>query len=232
MNLIVLDTETSDLDPNQGACVLEVAWINIIKGEDGWQPSAHWETYVQHPGPISPHAQAVHHIRLDQLSPEAGAMPREAVIQLLHEATTPETMLVAHNAAFDSKFLPEIRLPWICTWRAAKHIWPEAPGYSNQVLRYWLGVEPLAGYTFDKYPHQALYDVATTSAILLKMLEHHSPADLLRLSHSPVRLKTIGFGKHRGMDFTQVPRDYIMWLRGQPNLDADLKHTLDSLLNG
>ena len=81
-----------------------------------------------------------------------------------------------------------------------------------------------------KYPHQALYDASVTTSILMKMLEHHSPEQLLMLSKKPVRLKTIGFGKHRGQDFSQIPRDYIEWLRRQQNLDSDLIHTLDSIL--
>jgi hypothetical protein len=43
-------------------------------------------------------------------------------------------------------------------------------------------------------------------------------------------LKTIGFGKHKGLDFSQLPPDYVAWLRRQPNLDSDLIHTLDSIM--
>jgi exodeoxyribonuclease X len=163
------------------------------------------------------------------LRAENGARNRYEVVRTLLGQIEPSTILVAHNAEFDSRFLPEISgSPWICTYRAARHIWPGAPGHSNQVLRYWLKLEP--ELPTGKFPHQALYDAAVTSSILLKMLEHHTPEQLLKLSKTPVRLKTIGFGKHRGQDFNQIPRDYLLWLRNQQGLDTDLVHTLDSVL--
>lgn len=231
MNLIVIDVETSDLDPDKGAKLLELAWIELADYGQGWEQVSSAEFYIEQPNSIfiNPHAQAVHHIRVDMLTKEKGAISRYEVIQTLLPHLSQDTILVAHNAAFDAKFLPEINYPWICTYRAAKHIWPGAPAYSNQVLRYWLKIEP-AKTVEGKYPHQALYDVATTTGILLKMLEKHTPEQLLILSKEPVRLKTIGFGKHRGMDFNLVPREYLQWLRAQANLDDDLKHTLDSIL--
>jgi exodeoxyribonuclease X len=228
MNLIVLDTETSDLDPDKGAKLLEVAWIELSHNEQKWDPTFSIEARIEYDGPINPHAQAVHHIRSDMLTKEQGAVKRYEVIRLLLSRIQSDTIFVAHNANFDSKFIPEITQPWICTLRCAKHIWPYAPGFSNQVLRYWLKLE--LETPKDRYPHQAIYDVTTTTGILLKMLENHSLDQLLNLSKTPVRLKTIGFGKHRGMEFSQIPRDYLTWLQGQTNLDPDLKHTLDSFL--
>jgi exodeoxyribonuclease X len=112
--------------------------------------------------------------------------------------------------------------------RAARHIWPNAPGFSNQVLRYWLklNLETPEG----KFPHQAIYDVTTTTALLQIMLQKYTLEQLLHFTNAPLRLKTINFGKHKGVDFSQIPRDYLQWLRQQTNLDPDLKHTLDSIL--
>jgi exodeoxyribonuclease X len=152
-------------------------------------------------------------------------------LEVLQTYIEPDTIFVAHNSAFDSKFLPEITKPWICTRRLAQHLWPEAPGYSNQVLRYWLGVEPDAGLINNRYPHQAIYDVATTTGILLKMLEQFSPSHLLQMSSGPIRLQTLNFGKYRGVNFNDVPRDYLQWLMGKSDLDVDLKHTLNSILS-
>jgi exodeoxyribonuclease X len=230
MKLIVVDTETSDLDPDKGAKLLELAWIELSHTGQAWEQTCFNEFYIEHPPHtfINPHAQAVHHIRADMLTKEKGAISRYEAVRTLIECLEEDTILVAHNADFDSKFLPEITRPWICTFRSAKHIWPAAPGYSNQVLRYWLKLNP--DLPNGRYPHQALYDISVTVDILKKMLEQYSPQQLLELSKTPVRLKQIGFGKHRGQLFEQIPRDYLVWLRAQAGLDDDLRHTLDSLL--
>jgi uncharacterized protein (DUF3820 family) len=62
------------------------------------------------------------------------------------------------------------------------------------------------------------------------MLENRSPAELYQLINSPVRLKTIEFGKHKGLPFEQIPKDYLKWLQEQPRLDDDLKYTLNLIL--
>ena len=230
MKLIVVDTETSDL-PERGGQLLELAWMTL-KDPD-WKITSAYETYVQYSGPIDPRAQASHHIRADCLIAERGAITREkAIIHLLNEIE-PDSYIVAHNVDFDSKLLPEVSRPWVCTYRISKHIWPEAPAHSNQVLRYWLGVKPdlsMAPSIKSRQPHQALYDVATTVGILQKMLEQHSPEELYKITVGPHLLKAITFGKHKGTNFTDIPIDYLMWLRGQPELERDLKFTLDSIL--
>jgi exodeoxyribonuclease X len=237
MNLIVLDTETTDLDPDKGAQIVELAWVQFLPNygflpNHGGLITQGREYYIQHTAPMSPQAQAVHHIPSEKLTVEGGAITKAEAIEMLQASIDSDTILVAHNSAFDSKFLPELTNPWICTRRLAQHIWPGAPGYSNQVLRYWLGVEPDPELIKDRYPHQALYDVATTTGILFKMLERYSLTELLRLSTSPIRLQTLNFGKYRGMNLNTVPRDYLQWLAQQSDLDTDLKHTLSTVLHG
>jgi exodeoxyribonuclease X len=229
MKLIVLDTETSNLDPAEGAAILELAWMVVDHVNGEWKPTAAHEMYIQHEGPIHPRAQASHHIRADWLTAERGAVPRTEAVEKLLQSIEPDSFAVAHNSEFDSKFLPEVTNSWICTFRAAKRMWPEAPGYGNQVLRYWLNVIPdlsMAPTIKARSPHQALYDVATTTGILLRMLRDHTPEELHQLSQ-PMLLKTIEFGKHKGKQFELVPRDYMTWLRDQPRLDDDLRFTLD-----
>jgi exodeoxyribonuclease X len=244
MKLFVIDTETSDLDPSKGAAILEIAWIELshvdppIPGKpDSWEPTNYFRTYIQYDGPINPHAQASHHIRSDKLTERGGAVSREEAVGWLLKQIGIDSILVAHNVEFDSKFLPEIALPWICTYRTSKFIWPEAPGHSNQVLRYWLNIEPasesilrVAPIVNHQYPHQALYDVATTTGILQKMLERYTVDQLLHITRSPQRLHRMPFGKHKGSTFDKVPKDYMLWLWKQNNLDSDLKFTLDSIL--
>ena len=233
MKLIVIDTETSDLDPAKGAELLEVAWVEVTQETGVWKPSFHTCMRVCYDGPISPHARATHHIDPKKLTLQYGAHPKENVIQFLLSRLEPNTIMVAHVADFDSKFLPLISGPWICTYKTSKHVWPNAPGHGNQVLRYWLGVDifEICSDIKNLHPHQALYDVATTTGILLKMLEHRTPEQLIQLTRTPIKLQKIQFGKHKGTPFDQIPLDYLAWLRRQSELDDDLKHTLDMYLN-
>jgi exodeoxyribonuclease X len=228
--IMVIDTETSDLEIEKGAGLLELAWIKLTNETGSFEPAVSAEDYIEFAGIMSPHARAVHHIKPEQCFLSNGASTRLDAMDKLLRHVTPDTFFCAHNYEFDSKFLPEIRGPWICTMRVAKHIWPEAPSFSNQVLRYWLGIEPAIENTMGRYPHQALYDVAVTTAILQKMLTVHSVQELVNMTKRPVTLRKMTFGKHRGTPFSQIPRDYLQWLRGKTDLDPDLRHTLDSML--
>ncbi len=40
------------------------------------------------------------------------------------------------------------------------------------------------------------------------------------------------FGKHAGLELTDVPRQYLIWLRRQPNLRGPLVKEIDDVLNG
>src|SRR5262245_8104950 len=98
MNLIVLDTETSDLDPDKGDKLLEIAWIELSHTGQRWERTNSNEFYIEHRDPIfiNPHAQAVHHIRADMLRAECGAIPRYEAVRMLLGHIEPSTFLVAH----------------------------------------------------------------------------------------------------------------------------------------
>ena len=40
------------------------------------------------------------------------------------------------------------------------------------------------------------------------------------------------FGKHAGVELTEVPRPYLRWLRGRPWLGGWLVKEIDAVLNG
>jgi len=233
MKLIVIDTETSDLDPAKGAELLEVAWIELTQNNNGvWEPTFHTDMRICYDGSISPHARAVHHIDPQKLTLQWGAHPKEDVIKHLISRIVPHTYMVAHHAEFDSKFFPLINGPWICTMKASKHIWPNAPGYGNQVLRYWLDIDiyKVCSEVVTHRPHSALYDVATTTGILLKMLENHTPEQLWQMTQTPVKLQKINFGKHKGTAFADLPRDYLEWMLKKNDFDENTMYTIRQLL--
>jgi exodeoxyribonuclease X len=225
MEAIVLDTETTGMEPEKGDQLVELAGVRLSDGQS-------YEKLCDPGRDIPPEAKAVHHITEDMV--RGWDAPEHAAGSMLEVLGLPDYM-VAHNAPFDKGFMQLLgevyrNTPWICTWRCAMHLWPEAPSHSNQVLRYWLGLSP--DLPADLYPHRALYDTIVTRHILLRMLETHSLDDLHRLSYQPVVLLKVRFGKHRGLLWSQVPRDYLQWVIKQQDMDDDVRHTAMHHLRG
>jgi exodeoxyribonuclease X len=216
--MIVVDTETTGL--GEGDQVVEFAAV--------W-PGGHSHFLVRPTVPICPEARAAHHIT-DHLLASCGdaAIWRPSLGDLLERHPGP---LVGHNISFDLQMIsqtwpdlwPEQWPTNICTYRCALHLWPEAPSYSNQILRYYLGLEPVVKTNLP--PHRALPDAAVTMALLNKMLETKTEQDLVALSQMPVVLRQVRFGKHRGALWSDVPRDYLSWVSRQGDFDVDVLHT-------
>ena len=186
--LRVVDIETTGTDPTEHA-IVEIAATDVHpERRSAGQTFAH---LVKPPHPIPPEAMAVHHI-LDEDVADA-AQANEVVPLVL--VPDDEPIYVAHNAAFEMGFLapwlPDAQ--WLCTYKATLRVWPEAPSHSNQVLRYWLGIQVLAGE-----PHRAGPDTIVTARILLKLLEKASIEDMLAWTKEPPVMPRITIGEHRG----------------------------------
>jgi len=240
--ITVIDTETTGLEPPAtGDGVVEVAWVHAASSPKEW--SGWHQSLVKPSVPIEIQAMAAHHVTEAMI---VSAPTLDTVLETLQYDVS--GTYAAHNAEFDRKFLPPWLRDrrWICTWRCALHLWPDAPTHSNQGLRYYLNLDvgdlpEEAG----KSPHRALYDAWVTAKLLERMLDvvknsqdqgwadpDRDPVSvLLELSTKPVLLKKIRFGKHAGSLFTDVPRDYLRWLTKQASMDRDVVHTAQTLLN-
>jgi len=97
---IVLDTETTGLDPKTGHRLIEIACIEL---EDYLPTGRHFHRYCHPDRPIDPDAERVHGISLASLADK----PRFHEPQVWEEmiAFIGEADLVAHNAPFDRGFL-------------------------------------------------------------------------------------------------------------------------------
>lgn len=237
--ITVLDTETCGLE----AGVVELAGVQLEQdGAAGWRiGDGAWDTTVLNPGvPVSIEARAVHHITDTEILSSGTIEEYLASRAGLVLYADPDILLAAHNAPFDSFMMPNgyrgqnlIYLPpysagpgpyrrWICTYRCALHLWPDAPGHSNQVLRYWLELDVAdmpdeAGAT----PHRALYDAWVTARLLERMLALRSVDELVRMSGQPALLTKVSFGKYKGRRWDEVDRGYLSWIiRDGGNLDA------------
>lgn len=194
---------------------LDVAGVNVEIGEGASE--------LVYPGiPIPPEASAVHHL-ID--ADVEGAMPLgRAVNHVLGPFwRVTDIIFAAHSARFDYHFLPMLQEhKWIDTYRAALHVWPDAPGFSNQVLRYWLGID----LPRNMPTHRALPDTIVTAHILVRLLQERSINNLIEISKKAVILKVCKFGnKHRGKLWTEVETDYLRWIVREKVDDRDVLFT-------
>ncbi len=229
-NVLVLDTETTGMDHEKDK-VVEVGAVLLKKKGKKHAIAGDYSCLVDPGFPMPPYARAIHHISDEDL---AGAFGFEEAIERLKAFAGLERFYIAaQNAQFDAGFFPK-KSDWICTWRCGQHLWPDLESHSNQAMRYAVpGVNEAiekAGAEKALPPHRALPDAWVTAHIVLKMLETKTPEELIELTKAPILLKKVRFGKHRGLLWSEVPKDYLAWVVRQQDMDSDVKHTASSLL--
>jgi hypothetical protein len=132
---LVLDTETTGLDPAVDRIVeLAASLVDVAAGT----VTPVFDERVNPGRPIPPEASAIHHLRDRDV---AHAAPWEEVWARFQATVPAHDALLAHNAPFDHAFCAPDTPAWLDSLRAARHLWPEAPRHTNQVLRYWLDLE-------------------------------------------------------------------------------------------
>ena len=220
MAIRIIDLETTGIDPTDH--VVEVGSVDLLP--DG-TIARHQERLVKPPYPIPAEARAIHHISDEDV---AEAQPWNTVCSTFFDCRNCSDLVAfaAHNAAFDQQWLPPDllgNLPLICTYKAAVHIWPEAPRHTNQVLRYWLNLD--MDRSIADRAHRAMPDAYVTAHLLHEILKHASIEDLIRWTNEPILLPKVTFGKYRGQNWTDVPPDYLQWILRQQGMNEDVIHT-------
>lgn len=126
---IVLDTETTGLDPRSGHRIIEIACVEVV---DFMPTGREFHRYIHPDRAIDPDAERVHGISLSKLEGKPRFHHPEVVDEFLDFIG--DDTLVAHNAPFDRGFInaelercrkpipPEDR--WVCTLVMAKKKFP------------------------------------------------------------------------------------------------------------
>ncbi len=163
---IVLDTETTGLDPRSGHRLIEIACIEI---EDLLPTGRHFHRYIDPERDIDPEAEKVHGLSRSFLR----GKPRfDAVCDEFLDFVA-DAPLVAHNAAFDRGFvnaeleragretLPDRR--WTCTYVLAQS---KFPGMYNSLdalcKRFKISLA-------EREKHGALIDTRLLSMVYLEL---------------------------------------------------------------
>lgn len=234
---VVVDTETTGPDPNEDRPV-EIAAIKF----QGTREVARWSTLVDPGQPIPPESSGVHHLTDEDVF---GARKASDALNDLAKFTSGAGMLVAHNAAFDRRFLKTIEEPpfnergeiewdWLCTYRLSRHLLPAAPNHRLSTLRYLRRLD----VPRDVMSHRALGDAVVTAALTIDLCRLYEETlgagldvdELLEYARSPVYMRTWPFGRYYGRPIHDAPSDYIRWAiqnSERARLDLDFRATLE-----
>ena len=208
MIIRVIDFETTGLPPEASVCEAAYVDVDVAKAEI----TDRWQSLVCPTTPMGLEALATHHIT------EAEAQATGLAWGMASDRLTggSPSIYVAHNADFEKNFFNPEGASWIDTYKVALRLWPDSPRHTNQVLRYYLGIE-LGDEAMP--PHRALPDCVVTAHILFAAAKEMNGQDMINVSRETPYLTTLTFGKHRGVKYSDTPRDYLQWLSRQ-DMDA------------
>jgi len=216
-----IDTETCSLEGG----VIEVGSVDIIDGVI-CNPMS---DFVKPDCPITFSAMALHHITESMV---ANSPSIDTVIPRYKGAD----YLIAHNAEFDRRMLPDMGVGWLCTKKLALRLWPDMESHSNQFLRYALGID--AEVPEHLHAHRALYDCYVTAATFKRIQSDSgwSADEMLEISNSPALLPRIHIGKYRGKTYAEVASidpGWLRWALGNiTDMSEDMRFTIKHHLKG
>lgn len=228
MRIAVVDLETTGFAPPEAA-VCEFGFSDVLScafdlsgAPYDWYVSAP-TNFLCNPGhPIPPETSAIHHI-IDEDVAGAPSFHDIAAQVIRSDAVD---IYAAHNAKFERQFITDEMTggkPWICTYKCALRVWPDAPNHQNQTLRYWLNPFGISRQIASE-THRAGPDAYVTAFTLAELLKLHPVDDLIQWSSAPAILPRVTVGMHRGKKWSEVDSGFIHWVLGK-DFDEDVMHT-------
>ena len=220
---ILADTETTGVSATDAVC--EVAWREV---DDNLNTISEGASLINPLMPIHYAASAVNGIT-DAMVADAPTLTEylDSVSQPLYGS---DVVMVAHNASFDYRFLKDHmheEAQTLCTLKCARHLWPDAQNHKQGTLAAMLGIT-----VAREKAHSADGDLDVLTQLVGRMCSDFSMTlqDLLTLQNKPRKIKTMPFGKHRGVALSDLPNEYRHWLLNKcENLDSDLRASLEAL---
>jgi DNA polymerase III subunit epsilon len=165
LSYTVFDTETTGLNPSQGDEIIQIGATRIVAGKLRRQDS--FEQLVDPQRSLPAAGVAIHGIQPEMVQ---GQPAIDVVLPAFHEFAS-DTVLVAHNAAFDMRFLQlkeqrtgvRFEQPVLDTLLLSAVVHPQQESHRLEAIAERLGVQVLGRHT-------ALGDALVTAEVFLKML--------------------------------------------------------------
>jgi DNA polymerase III epsilon subunit-like protein len=186
--------------------------------------------------PVKIEAMAVHRITNKMLAGKPAFKGSSAYNRLGELIEDEANIIVGHNARFDISMLERVGIHpphYICTLKLACYLDPKGiiPRYNLQCLRYYLDLE------IEAIAHDALGDILVLEALFKRLHAKFEsfeikeiPAQIIQISQAPILISRMPFGKHEGLHFSEVPKDYLAWL-ATTDIDDDLAYAVTHYLN-
>lgn len=224
MLIRVLDLEATAF-PEDGGRICQVGFCDLIGGEGNRWTIGHVSSRLCHPGIHIPStSSAVHHIIDDDVR---DAQPFDVQEIIWDGRGHLVTIFAAHNAKAEKGFLSNHlaldvlgTAKWCCSYKAAMRHWPDAPGHSNQALRYELGLAVPREFR----GHGAGEDAFVTALLLERLLDEVPLETLLDWSSKPVLQTICWIGKQRGTKWAEVDSGFMGWCLDK-DFDEDVLFT-------
>ena len=161
----VFDTETTGLNPSQGDEIIQIGATRVLNGKLLRNES--FEQLIDPRRPLAAESAKIHGITADMLR---GQPTIESVLPAFH-AFAADTVLIAHNAAFDMRFLQlkeeqtglRFDQPVIDTLLLSAVVHPNQESHRLEAIAERLGLTIVGRHT-------ALGDAIVTAEVFLKLL--------------------------------------------------------------
>ncbi|MAZ85809.1 MAG: hypothetical protein CML31_05300 [Rhizobiales bacterium] len=222
MKFRVIDLETTGKQNDPNAEICEVGLTDVVVDRDmgDIEIKPWWSTTVDPHRTIPAETSAVHHITTAMVR---GRPPANYGRECLRSHMEPGDIFVAHNAEFEAHFFDPQGFPFICTFKVAYEIFPDAPSHGNQVMRYWLDL-PVTDHLAIP-AHRAGPDTHVTAHLLVHMLDMGLTVEkMLEISERPILLRTCPHKRHENQPWEEIDSGYLRWCLDQRDMDERIKH--------
>ena len=165
LSYTVFDTETTGLNPSQGDEIIQIGATRILNGK--LLRAESFEQLVDPERPLAPESAKIHGITSEMLR---GQPTIDKVLPAFH-AFSADTVLIAHNAAFDMRFLQlkeeqtglRFDHPVIDTLLLSAVVHPNQESHRLEAIAERLGLTIVGRHT-------ALGDAIVTAEVFLKLI--------------------------------------------------------------